>query len=235
MWLLAYGLLCVALLLPIGTQGIRNPLALTPWLVAGGLLESLPAIPLALTAVLALALALHLWQRKQGCKIWVLYSGLCLFLVGEEASWGKERILGWQARAASETETWDLHNWLLDGLEVSIIRLGWDRLFWASLLGLALIVVMGTSLRLIVQKRKRKIITLHEDRWHQAPRLFFGLGFVCIIGGSYLDALYAIGLPYFWGQWPIEEFLELLGSIAFLFVILAKIHAQWQNHIVEIK
>lgn len=224
-WLSLYGLICIGVLLPLGIWQIRDPLAVKPLLVNGGLSESLPAIVFVLASLLSLAPALQLRQARQNYKGWALYSGLCLFFAGEEASWGQDRILAWQALNPLGTERWDLQNWGTNLLDSSLKILGWRF----ALLGAVVMIVFGMLLLLRFKKRGKRIRALWQDRWNRLPQTFFFLGLVLIILGNFYDTLHEIGLPYFRGQWPLEESLELLGSIAFLFVVLSKMHAQVQS------
>jgi hypothetical protein len=224
-WLSLYGLVCICLFLPLFIWGIRDPISLTPLIVEGGLIESLPVIFLSLASVLCLAIGLQLRQKKQDCEGWIYYSGLCLFLAGEEMSWGHEGVLGWHALPGPDTEKWDLHTWVLGMLKGNLGMLeGNDLILLAT--GVTVVCML---LHLILHKKDVSITTACGGLMNRLPHAFLVLGLVLIVMAGILDALWEIGLPYFPGQWPLEESLELLGSVAFLFGVLTRIQAEVQG------
>lgn len=229
LWLLLYGLISIGTLLPLVIWGMKDPLSLTPLLVAGGLVESLPAVILLLTSVLSLAVALRLHQRKIPYKNWVFYSGMCLFLAGEEASWGHESILGWQVLMTPLFEKGDLHNWVMRWLKHRLRILEPNDLFAITLLVAAVAVVFGTIWLSTCKKRGQNMTAVNWGIWNNLPQMFLVLGLVLIILGNFFDFIWEVGFPYFRGQWPLEESLELLGSVAFLFAALARIHEEVQR------
>lgn len=220
-WLVLYCLICISLFLPLVIWGLRDPTSLEPLLVPGGLIESMPVVVLAVASLLSLAVALRLLQRKQPYKGWVFYSGLCFFLAAEEAAWGGESVLGWQALTG--TEEWDVHNWIIGLLGTKLRMLGWNNISGITLLFSGVAVVFGMLFFLMFRKRGETITTLFRGFLYRLPQTFFLLGLILIITANFIDVLWEVGLPTFHGQWTLEESLELLGSVAFLFVPLYQI------------
>ena len=229
-WLLAFSLVCIGLLLPLIFWGMQDPLSLTHLLVAGGLVESLPAVVLGAAAVLSLAMAWRLYQTHQAFRSWVLLSGLCVFFVGEEASWGQESVLGWQAVGTPGTEKWDLHNWLTGGpLQVLAEALGLKDFVTVGLVAIGVAAAFAPVLLWRLKKRRQHLAPLIHGILNRPPLTFFLSGLALIILGNSLDAVWEIGLPYFRGQWPLEEALELLGSVALLFAPLTRVHEEFRS------
>ncbi|MFQ5542371.1 MAG: hypothetical protein ACE5E2_06030 [Candidatus Binatia bacterium] len=224
-WLSLYGLVCICLFLPLAIWGIRDPISLTPLIVEGGLIESLPVIFLSLTSVLCLAIGVQLRQKQHDCEGWIYYSGLCLFLAGEETSWGREGVLGWRALTGPDTEKWDLHTWVLGMLKGNLGMLERNDLILMA----TGVTVVCMLLLLILQKKEVSITTACGGLMNRLPHMFLLLGLVMIVMAGLFDTLWEIGLPYFPGQWPLEESLELLGSVAFLFGVLTRIQAEVQS------
>lgn len=226
-WLCLYGLICIALFLPLGIWGMKDPHSLEPLLVPGGIIESLSVVVLVLASILSLAVALRLRQRKEGCGGWVFYSGLCFFLAGEEAAWGDESIFGWQTLTTHLPG--DLHNWVTHVLVPKLRILGVNDLLGITVLVVGVTVAFIPPLFLIFKKRGQNTGTLYWVIWNHLPKVFFALGLVLIILGNFFDFLWKMGLPYFRGRWVLEESLELLGSVALLFGVFLRIHEEVQS------
>ena len=215
-WWWSYGLICLgSFVLLLGIWGIRVSPSLMPLVAAGGLVESLSTVVLALAAVFSIIVALRLWQTDQWPMGWLLYGGLCFFFTGEEARWGRESILGWQLLAPSE-HGWEVHDWFIRLLKTAFYKpmaFSIICLYGISCIGGGTVIAYGLY---ALQQKRRITIALNRESWSRLPTTFIVLGLLLIILGTVFDVLRKIGLPSFHGQRLLEESLELLGSTALL-------------------
>ena len=227
-WWWSYGLICLGLFALLGIWGIRDPRSLMPLVAAGGLVESLSTVVLALAAVFSIIVALRLWQTDQWPMGWLLYGGLCFFFTGEEARWGRESILGWQLLAPSE-HGWEVHDWFIRLLKTAFYKpmaFSIICLYGISCIGGGTVIAYGLY---ALQQKRRITIALNRESWSRLPTTFIVLGLLLIILGTVFDVLRKIGLPSFHGQRLLEESLELLGSTALLCAPLSKLSARPQS------
>ena len=206
--------------------GLIDRTLITFLLETGGLVESLPAVIYVVAAVLGLVFAWQIRQLKLKFLGWVLYSVLCFFLAGEEAGWGKESVLGWQPLKDSHSGFSDFHNWFAHVL----VDLGCSRLQYWILIVLSIGVAFAAFGIIRTWRKSKESMALRPHLSKHFPPLFLILGCVLILVGSSLDTIQILfGLPYVPGQWPLEESLELLGSIALLFAVLQTMSRQFQK------
>ncbi len=89
---LAFGATSAAILIPMLLLGLKDRMALESVLVNGGIVESSPALIFLLASVGSGLIVL----KTKRLVPWALFAVFCIFLGGEEAEWGRERILGWE-------------------------------------------------------------------------------------------------------------------------------------------
>ncbi len=225
-WWWLYGIICIGVLLPLGIAGLIERTSITFLIETGGLVEQLPAIIYAVSAVLGLVFAWQIRQIKLKFWGWVFYAVMCFFLAGEEAGWGKESVLGWQLQKDSHAGFSDFHNWFAHFL----VGLGSSRLQYWVLIVLGIGIAFVTFWIIRNRRRSKESMALLPRLRKHFPPLFLILGCVLILVGSNLDTIQILfGLPYVPGQWPLEESLEVLGSIAILFAVLQTMYCQFQN------
>ena len=207
-----------AILLPVLILGLRSPDDLETMLTTGGLIESLPAIVHITTAMLSLLVVLKLAIAARKFLFWGLYSVFCFVLAGEEASWGRESVLGWQMRQPSSLErSGDLHNLVSDALVASIPT----EVFY----GVFTLIILAVILTLLKFKGSNRAIfrgLLNYLINKPLSAQFIVVGLILMLFGLVDSIQEFLNIPYLRGQWSVEESFELLGSIALLFAVLVK-------------
>ena len=189
--------------------GLKDRTLLTPILVTGGLVESLPALIYFLTA----ALSAFLSVRERKFLPWGLYGFFCFFLAGEEAAWGRESILGWQMlNNANSVGSEDIHNFVSDLLAQNTSSM----IFYV-----AVFFVMLLAIIFVISQQTISREWLRWLRVGELSRQFIMTGIFLLLFG-FIDILQDFGVPYLPGQWPLEESCELLGAIALLFAVIVK-------------
>ena len=221
-YILFYVAVCSAVLLPLLVLGIAAPLRLESLLKRGGLVESGAAVINLLTGVLSFNLGQRFYSlyttgkgsRRQAIA-WYAFCGFCLFLVGEEAGWGREPILGWQLLASDAPPIFgikDVHNAAPHVFQSIFVQ--WPVLSMAALCALG-IAVAWQGIRFATTRSLRQTIISRFKRSSLSQR-FIGLGCAVLVF-SLVDIPEAFGASYFAGQWTLEESSEVVGSLTFLF------------------
>ena len=208
-WLI-YIMICATILLPMLALGLKDRTSLTPLLVTGGLVESLPALIYLLTTALSAVVSV----RERRFLPWGLYSFVCFFLAGEEAAWGRESILGWQMLSNSgSTQSKDIHNLATDLLAQNTSSM---------VIFVAVVFVMVLAISFVVSQKATPEGWLRCLGVRDLSQKFIITGIFLLLFG-FIDILPIFGFPYLPGQWSLEESCELLGSIALLFAVIVKL------------
>lgn len=208
-WLLAYAAVSATLLAPLYIYGASM-------LQRGEFTESVPALVYIAACLLSIGVAVALRCSGQRFVPWLLLALICLVLAGEEASWGREAVMGRVLFPAQDK--WDLHNWLVHqvGARIAIVD-------WSSRVGIVLVSIVGlvaTAAVLLVALR-----AVHE------AKVGLPVGFLLIAAGWALLAMTAdfldLALAHFLNtvgiyKWAIEESAEILTVVAVLFAPLAR-------------
>ncbi|MEM9266820.1 MAG: hypothetical protein AAGA46_14980 [Cyanobacteria bacterium P01_F01_bin.13] len=223
---LAYAFTSSIFILPVLILGIGSPTDLENLLKTGGVIESLPAIVNLLSAGLSILLTLKLAKTNKKFLFWGIYSVFCLFLAGEEASWGRDSVLGWQmiSHSGDPTQSGDVHNLVSDALIASVPA--------NTLLATVAIILLIAGL--VIFKFKDFNQTLFKD-WSNRSMgehlllKFITIGLVFLLLGMIDFIQEYFELSYLPGQWSIEELSELLGSIALLFAVMTRLSSLSYN------
>lgn len=220
---LAFAVICAGVLVPLFLLGLRDRTALEPVLVNGGIVESSPALILLLAS---LSSALIVMTAKKLLP-WGLLCVFCLFLTGEEANWGRDRILGWEPWrfADEESQPADLHNWFSNTVAELMPRHSGENAppMVSTILGGVVMIlavgVLGSAIGLgLFAPPKRIPGRSMKALWQKDLSLQFVINGIVLILFGFVDMLEeSFGLSYVPGLWPLEESFEVLGSIALLF------------------
>lgn len=215
-WVLGYAVVSAALLAPLYIYRASM-------LVRGAFIESVPALILITAFFLSLGVAIALRRSGQRFVPWLLLALLCVVLAGEEASWGREAVMGRVLIPAEDK--WDLHNWLVHhvGSRLSIVD-------WTSRLGVAVASVIG-----LVATAAVLLATLRAIR---EAKIGLPLGFLLIAAGWALLAMTVdftdLALAHFLNRvgiykWAIEESAEIMTVTAIAFAPLVRGWQIWRT------
>jgi hypothetical protein len=191
-WLLAYAMVSAALLAPLYIYRASM-------LIRGAFIESVPALILVAALLLSLGVAVALRRSGQRFVPWLLLALLCLILAGEEASWGREAVMGRMLIPADDK--WDLHNWLVHhiGARVAVVD-------WTSRLGVVVASIVGLV--------ATAAVLLAALRAIRGAKIGLHVGFLLIAAGWALLAMTVdftdLALAHFYNRvgiykWAIEE------------------------------
>ncbi|MCS6925825.1 MAG: hypothetical protein NZ578_07990 [Candidatus Binatia bacterium] len=133
---------------------------------------------------------------------------------------GGDRVLGWHIRIPGLAGH-DLHNWAVNLVAAQLVPVGFNVTSGVPVVCVSVGAVLGTMAIWLLRKRAEVLAVLFQEE--DLPQTFFCIGLISLIGGNLLDAVWEVGLPYVRGQWVLEEALELLGSVAFLFATLVRL------------
>lgn len=208
-WLLAYGLFGVAVFsLLFFQRGKPIP--------EGGVIESLPGVVFMIGAVLAFGLVIALWRDGRRYRLWLGLAVISLFLAGEEASWGREPILGWTLFPT--LEDWDLHSWMVSEIGPRIVFID-----WSTKLGNAIALSTGILAAIVV------VFGVLRS-WRQ-KRLGIPAGFLFIAVAWALFAMAGdltdLGRIHFYNRigvykWMAEEAAEIMAGVSIVFGVLSR-------------
>jgi hypothetical protein len=192
-------------------------------LLRGGFIESLPALILGVAFALSIGVAMTLWRSGKRFVPWLMLAILCLVLVGEEASWGREAVMG--RVLIPGDDKWDLHNWLPQqvGSQIAVVNL-------SSWLGIAVVLIIGamaTAAALLVALKTIRDATI------SLPQAFLLIAVVWAALAMTFDFLvltrfdsYNRVVIY---KWSIEETSEVMAVTAVAFAPLVRWHRHWRG------
>lgn len=214
-WFIAYVAVSATLLAPLYIYRASM-------LVRGAFIESVPALIFVAAFFLSLGVAIALRRSGQRFLPWLVLALLCLVLAGEEASWGREAVMGRVLTPAEDK--WDLHNWLVHhvGARLSIVD-------WTSWLGVVVASVIGLV--------ATTAVLLATARAIREARVGLPLGFLLIAAGWALLAMTIdftdLALAHFLNRlgiykWAIEESAEILTATAIAFAPLVRGRQIWR-------
>ncbi len=215
-WLLAYAAVSAALLAPLYIYRASM-------LIRGAFIESVPALILIVALLLSLGVAITLRRTGQRCMPWLLLALLCLVLAGEEASWGREAVMGRVLIPADDK--WDLHNWLVHhvGARLTVVD-------WTSRVGIVVASIVGLV--------ATAAVLLAVLRAIQEGKVGLPVGFLLIAAGWALLAMTVdfldLALAHFLNivgiyKWAIEESAEIMTVTAIAFVPLVRGWQLWRD------
>jgi hypothetical protein len=204
-WLLAYAMVSAALLAPLYIYRASM-------LIRGAFIESVPALILVAALLLSLGVAVALRRSGQRFVPWLLLALLCLILAGEEASWGREAVMGRMLIPADDK--WDLHNWLVHHIGARVAVVDWTSrlgVVVASIVGLvATAAVLLAALRAIRGAAGWALLAMTVDFTDLALAHFYN----------------RVGIY----KWAIEESAEIMAVTAVTFAPLARGWQLWRGH-----
>jgi len=215
-WLLTYAAVCAALLMPLYVYRASV-------LQRGGFIESLPAPILLVASALSIGVAMALWRSEERFVPWLMLAILCLVLVGEEASWGREAVMGRVLFPADEK--WDFHNWLPQqvGGQIAAVDLN-------SWLGLAVVLIIGA-----IATGGALLATLKTiwDATIGLPQGFLLIAVVWVLLAMTVDFLDLTRVDFYNRiviyKWAIEESSEIMAVTAVAFSALVRGHRHWRG------
>ncbi len=215
-WLFAYAAVCAALLTPLYIYGAGM-------LHRGEFTESVPALILMVAVLPSLGVAVALRRSGERFMPWLLLALLCLVLAAEEASWGREAVMGKVLIPADDK--WDFHNWLVHyvGARVAVVD-------WTSRVGIVVASIVGLV--------ATATVLLATFRAIREARVGLPLGFLLIAAGWALLAMTVdftdLALAHFYNRvgiykWAIEESAEIMTVTAIAFAPLARGWQIWRG------
>jgi hypothetical protein len=165
----------------------------------GEFTESVPALILMVAVLPSLGVAVALRRSGERFMPWLLLALLCLVLAAEEASWGREAVMGKVLIPADDK--WDFHNWLVHyvGARVAVVD-------WTSRVGIVVASIVGLV--------ATATVLLATFRAIREARVGLPLGFLLIAAGWALLAMTVdftdLALAHFYNRvgiykWAIEE------------------------------
>lgn len=215
-WILAYVAVSATLLAPLYIYGAGM-------LHRGEFTESVPAPVFLVAFLLSISVAIALRRSGQRFLPWLLLALLCLVLAGEEASWGREAVMGRVLVPADDK--WDLHNWLVHqvGARIAVVD-------WTSRMGIVVASIVGS-----VASTAVLLAALGAIR---GARVGLPQGFLLIAAGWALLAMTVdfldLALAHFLNtvgiyKWAIEESAEIMTVVAVAFAPLARGWQIWRD------
>jgi hypothetical protein len=188
-------------------------------IIEDGLIEWLTVGCATLASLFSLARAWRLRKSRQRYWGWLLLSALCFIFAGEELDWGR-RIFGWQAPVVLGEKPSIFHDW--------VKLVGWrflgkairNRPRW---IGAGAIIAVGLcgALGVWIFQQWARVASWWRNVQRSSPETFVFLGLSLLFVASGLDILYDFA-PDVLGVTSLEEALELLSALAFLFAALLK-------------
>jgi hypothetical protein len=189
----------------------------------GEFTESVPALILMVAVLPSLGVAVALRRSGERFMPWLLLALLCLVLAAEEASWGREAVMGKVLIPADDK--WDFHNWLVHyvGARVAVVD-------WTSRVGIVVASIVGLV--------ATATVLLATFRAIREARVGLPLGFLLIAAGWALLAMTVdftdLALAHFYNRvgiykWAIEESAEIMTVTAIAFAPLARGWQIWRG------
>ena len=214
-----------AIMLTVVLLGVFHPQTLVPQLRTGGVIESVPAV----IFLGAFLLWLTVIAGKGFSPLFGLYAALNLFFMLEEAEWGYDAVLGFPLWSENGAGIQDAHNivarWIADFVPQealsSVSEHTQIQFANALIIFSAAIVAVVYLWGLIALWRWRG----QQERGPKKIRtstLFTFAGLVLLSFG-FVDMFHEVlGWIEYVPHWPLEESLEVLGSLALFFAVLAE-------------
>jgi hypothetical protein len=192
-------------------------------LLRGAFIESLPAPILVVAFFLSAGVAVALRRSGERFVPWLMLAILCLVLAGEEASWGREAVMGRVLIPAEDK--WDFHNWLVRhvGARLAVVD-------WTSRLGIVVASIIGlvaTTAVLLAALRAIRDATIGLPQGF----LLIAIGWALLaMTVDFLD----LALAHFYNRvgiykWAIEESSEMMAVTAVAFAALVRGHRHWRG------
>jgi hypothetical protein len=210
-WLGLYVIVGGAWLAFLVVLGTPDPHALVPLFRESGPVESLSALAALAAAVVSGWLAYDRWTEGRPWKRWVLVALVAAFIGGEELNWGRIPLFG--------------HVSAEDPRGVSVHAAGGhllrDLLLPGSGRPLRIVILLaiglsgGVLLARAVPAARHRLPGQLRAVTGSGPAAFLVIGVGLIVSGNLFDLVHEVGLPYFKGQWALEESAEMFGSLAF--------------------
>ncbi len=198
-WLFAYAAVCAALLTPLYIYGAGM-------LHRGEFTESVPALILMVAVLPSLGVAVALRRSGERFMPWLLLALLCLVLAAEEASWGREAVMGKVLIPADDK--WDFHNWLVHyvGARVAVVD-------WTSRVGIVVASIVGLVATATV------LLATFRAGW---ALLAMTVDFTDLALAHFYNR---VGIY----KWAIEESAEIMTVTAIAFAPLARGWQIWRG------
>jgi hypothetical protein len=172
----------------------------------GEFTESVPALILMVAVLPSLGVAVALRRSGERFMPWLLLALLCLVLAAEEASWGREAVMGKVLIPADDK--WDFHNWLVHyvGARVAVVD-------WTSRVGIVVASIVGLVATATV------LLATFRAGW---ALLAMTVDFTDLALAHFYNR---VGIY----KWAIEESAEIMTVTAIAFAPLARGWQIWRG------